>query len=61
MIKKYINIALIILGIVLGFYGSNQNPKNEVLLTLAIVLIMIGVYRVSKTIPSKNNTDEDRS
>lgn len=60
MIKKYINFVLIVVGIILGFYSSNQTPKNEISLIIAIIFIMIGVYRISKTIPSKTENDEDR-
>lgn len=60
MSYKYINLVLIVIGIIIGFYGSNQNPKNEIFLVAGIILIMIAVYRISKTIPSKADSDEDR-
>ncbi|MFI1771491.1 hypothetical protein [Thalassobellus citreus] len=39
-------------------YAKTGLEQNQYVLIGGIVLLMIGVYRISKTIPSKN-TDED--
>jgi len=58
-ISKNINYIFIAVGAILALYGQNQEEKNEALLIGGIVLLMIGVYRISKTIPSKRDSDDD--
>lgn len=57
--SKNINYILIVIGAVVALYAQNQEEKNEAMLIGGIVLIMIGVYRISKTIPSKRDSDDD--
>lgn len=54
---KYINYFLIVIGSVISFYANNTDDQNTYLLILGIVLLMIGIYRISRTIPSKNERD----
>lgn len=58
-ISKNINYIFIAVGAILALYGQNQEEKNEALLIGGIMLLMIGVYRISKTIPSKRDSDDD--
>ncbi|MFI1743152.1 hypothetical protein [Thalassobellus sediminis] len=55
---KYLNYLLIIIGGFVAMYAKTGLEQNQYILIGGIVLLMIGVYRISKTIPSKN-TDED--
>ena len=58
-ISKNINYILILLGAIVALYAENQENPSETLLIGGIVLLMIGIYRVSKHIPSKNAGEED--
>ena len=58
-ISKNINYVFIAAGAILALYGQNQEEKNEAMLIGGIVLLMIGVYRVSKNIPSKRDSEDD--
>lgn len=44
-------------------YAKAGEQKNQYILISGIVVLMIGVYRISKTIPSKrdNNQEEDNN
>lgn len=48
-----------VIGAVVALYAQNQEEKNEAMLIGGIVLLMIGIYRISKTIPSKKDADDD--
>lgn len=58
-ISKNINYILILIGAVVALYAQNQDKPNEVLLIGGIVILMIGIYRISKHIPSKNTEEDD--
>jgi len=47
------------IGAIIALYAQNQENQNEALLIGGIVLLIIGVYRISKHIPSKNDEDDD--
>ncbi|HZW63469.1 MAG TPA: hypothetical protein VFF15_07500 [Flavobacteriaceae bacterium] len=59
MFSRYINTILIILGISIGFYAGQKSPADMMLLILAIIMLIIAVYRISKTVPSNTNREED--
>ena len=56
---NYINYALIIIGAVIAIYFKAGKEQNQGLLILGIVLLMIGIYRISKRIPDKKDTNEN--
>lgn len=56
---KYINYILIAIGAFIAMYAKAGANQNQVLLVIGIVMLMAGIYRVSKTIPSKSKEDED--
>lgn len=56
---KYLNYILIIIGAFVAMYAKTGSDQNQFGLIGGIVILMIGVYRVSKTIPSKNNDDDN--
>jgi len=58
-ISKTINYIFIVVGAIVALYTQNQEEQNEVMLIGGIVLLMIGIYRISRHIPSKNNHDEE--
>ena len=58
LIMKYFNYLLIVLGAIVAIYAKTGTAQNQYILIGGIVVLMVGIYRISKTIPSKNY-DED--
>lgn len=58
-ISKNINYIFIVIGAILSIYAEKQKPENQFLLIAGIVLLMIGIYRISKHIPSKKDDDAE--
>ncbi|GAA4975321.1 hypothetical protein [Algibacter aquimarinus] len=56
---KYLNYLLILVGAIVAIYSKAGEDQNQYILIGGIVLLMVGVYRISKTIPSKNNNDNE--
>lgn len=56
---KYLNYILIIVGAFVAMYAKVDANQNQYILIGGIVLLIVGIYRVSKTIPSRNNDDID--
>ncbi|MDN3664134.1 hypothetical protein ACFFU1_11200 [Algibacter miyuki] len=56
---KYLNYILILMGAAVAMYAKVGANQNQYLLTIGIVFLMMGVYRVSRTIPSKVDEDAD--
>lgn len=56
---KYLNYILIIFGAFVAMYAKAGADKNQYLLIGGIVCLVIGVYRISKTIPSKHDKEDN--
>ena len=56
---KYLNYIFIIIGAFTAMYAKVGEHENQFMLMGGIVLLMIGVYRISKTIPSRNKNEKD--
>ena len=54
---KYINYILIVLGAVVAIYSKAEEEQNQYILIAGIIILMAGIYRISKTIPSKNSEE----
>ena len=57
LIMKYLNYIFIVLGAVVAIYAKTGTEQNQYILIGGIVILMIGIYRISKTIPSKDDDD----
>lgn len=55
--SRLINILLIIVGGFVAIYAKAGVEQNQYVLIGGIVLLMLGVYRISRRIPSKNDAD----
>lgn len=49
----YLNYILILIGAIVAIYAKTGTEQNQTILIAGIVLLMLGVYRVSKSVPSK--------
>lgn len=58
-ISKNINYILIAVGGFVALYAQNQEEQNQMIMIGGLVVMMIGIYRISKRIPSKNDSDDD--
>ncbi|NMH86077.1 hypothetical protein [Flavivirga algicola] len=56
---KYFDYILIILGAIVAVYAKYDTKQNEYILMGGIVILMIGIYRISRNIPSKHDREED--
>jgi hypothetical membrane protein len=56
---KYLNYILILMGAVVAIYSKAGEAQNQFVLIGGIVILMIGVYRISRTIPSKRDANTD--
>ncbi|RXJ51394.1 hypothetical protein [Gelidibacter gilvus] len=55
--SRVLNLLLIIVGGLIAIYAKAGVDQNQYLLIGGIVILMIGVYRISKNIPSKNDQE----
>lgn len=56
---KYINYILILLGAILAMYATVKKEQNQYLLIIGIVFLMLGIYRIARTIPSRSNQQKN--
>ena len=56
---KYLNYILILIGAIVAIYAKTGTDQNEYVLIGGIAVLMIGIYRISKSIPSKNDDDNE--
>lgn len=57
--NNFISYILIILGGIIAFYANAEKQQNTIILVVGIILLMYGVFRLTQTIPSKNDKNED--
>lgn len=55
---KYLNYLLIILGAIVALYAKTGTEQNQYVLIGGIVLLMCGIYKISKTIPNRNEEED---
>ncbi|MEY8847742.1 hypothetical protein AB9K26_02945 [Psychroserpens sp. XS_ASV72] len=57
--SKKINYLLILIGAIVAIYAQAGEDQNQIILIAGIVVLMMGIYRISKNIPSKHNQEDD--
>ena len=55
---KYLNYFLIVIGAFVAMYAKSGASQNQYILIIGIVFLMLGVYRISRRIPSKQDNDD---
>lgn len=55
--SRVLNLLLIIIGGIITVYAKAGIDQNQYVLIGGIAVLMIGVYRISRNIPSKNDED----
>jgi len=58
-ISKTISYAMIFIGGVVAIYANAQTNQNQYILIAGIVILMAGIYRISRNIKSRKETEDD--
>ncbi len=59
-VARLINIFLILIGGFIAFYAQAGADQNQYILVAGIFILMMGVYRISRNIPSKNDRENTK-
>ncbi|WP_299113842.1 hypothetical protein [uncultured Winogradskyella sp.] len=59
--SRIINVSCILIGGVIAIYAQAEEQQNTYLLMGGIVLLMFGIYRTSRNIPSKYDKQEEET
>lgn len=59
--SRVINIILIIIGGFIAFYAQAGANQNQYILVAGIFILMMGVYRISRNIPSKHDRENQKN
>ena len=51
--SRLLNFVLIAIGGAVSVYSQAEESQNPIILIIGIVFLMTGIYRLSRTIPSK--------
>ncbi|WP_299364250.1 hypothetical protein [Winogradskyella sp.] len=60
-ISRTINFICIVAGGMIAIYAQAEAQQNTYLLIGGIVLLMFGIYRTSRNIPSKYDKQEEET
>ncbi len=58
---KYLNYILIVIGAFVAIYAKAEADQNQMVLILGIVMLMVGVYRISRTVPSRKDGENSNN
>ena len=56
---RIISYILIVIGGIIAIYAQAREAQNQYILITGIVILMLGVYNVSRHIPSKNDNENE--
>ena len=60
-LSRLINIVCIVLGGAIAIFAQAEEKQNVYVLIVGIVLLMFGIYRTSRSIPSKFEKQDEES
>ena len=60
-LSRYINIICIIIGGAVAIYANAAEQQNTYVLVGGIVLLMFGIYRTSRNVPSKFDNPQEET
>lgn len=58
MSRKF-SYFLIVIGGIVAIYAQAKAEQNQFILIAGIVILMLGVYSISRNIPSKEEQDDE--
>lgn len=59
--QRKISYILILIGGIIAIYAQAQEQQNQYILIGGIVVLMLGIYSISRNIPSKKNDDDNKN
>jgi len=59
-LSRLISFSLIVIGGFIAFYAQSGTNQNQYLLVLGIFVLMMGLYRISRNIPSKYDQENSK-
>ncbi len=60
IMQRKISYLLILIGGIIAIYAQAQEQQNQYILIGGIVILMVGIYSVSRRIPSKTDNEDDQ-
>ncbi|RNC87122.1 MAG: hypothetical protein ED556_06770 [Winogradskyella sp.] len=60
-LSRLINIICIVIGGIIAIYANAEEQQNTYVLIVGIVLLMFGIYRTSRNVPSKFENQKEES
>lgn len=57
--QRKISYLFILIGGIIAIYAQAQEQQNQYILIGGIVMLMLGVYSISRNIPSKKDNDDN--
>lgn len=60
-LSRLLNVFLIIIGGIIAIYAQAGANQNQYILVAGIFILMIGVYRISRNIPSKHDRENSKT
>lgn len=60
-VSRLISLACIIIGGAIALYAQAEEQQNTFVLMIGIVLLILGVYRISRRIPSKSESSQEEN
>ena len=49
------------MGGIVAIYAQHDEQQNQYILIVGVVLLMVGIYRLARTIPSKKEKEEHQN
>lgn len=60
-LSRIVNIFLILIGGFIALYAESGTNQNQYVLVAGIFILMMGVYRISRNIPSKFDRENSKT
>ena len=57
--SRTISYFLIVIGGIIAIYAQAKADQNQYILIGGIMILMLGIYNISRNIPSKNDQDDE--
>nr|WP_321246066.1 hypothetical protein [uncultured Psychroserpens sp.] len=57
--SKTISYFLIVIGGLVAIYAQAKAEQNQLILIAGIVILMLGIYNISRNIPSKADQEDE--
>ncbi len=57
--SKKISYFLIVIGGIIAIYAQAKAEQNQYILISGIMILMLGIYNISRNIPSKKDQEDE--